>query len=684
MMNHLLKLLGGGCLAAMLCAPTVCKAESTTIYERGTTTPWSDADISAGWSTPTSGTLSVDGGLTYTSVAGKGNSTSTLPLKVTANSKITVKAVWNVGSATGYNAQKSKSKQTYSIFSIGDLKFRFYGSDWYSTVQVGDDEAVKLSGLSDRNAVWTIDATIDQATGAITYSVATSTNKTASGTLTHPNGTYSSLIFGQGGNSASWPNTTVLTSVDVSEEQQSVTKADYTVKYVCDGAELKTASNYQGVVGQKVTLSASDKNAITTEDGTRYIYTSDDAASTKIASNGTSVVTVNFHKARTAKLNVTYNVNGTTSTTTTALAETDEGSTAWSYAYPLYMKGADGVYYKADNTESFGESGTFTDGETIDHTVTYSTADNQIVFYSEAEDAAGTDFTHSNGATGAVKAQNKTNRGLALGTYPSGTYEVTVAVTARADRQLAVRDASSEDATANQLAITDGKSLGEQTLTVVLPEEKTLVLNGRNADNKSNQSADFDYVIVRKTGEATTTVNVNTTSLLASYSSAYTVTVPEDVTIYKATAANTTTVTLQKVDTKVVPAGQGVILYSETGGDKTLSYGGTAGESLFSDNLLKATGAAAVTATGSEYTLVKGQTAFAKVAADVAIPAGKAYLNVENASAKMIVDFGSATGIYRLQPSTNTADAPRYNLAGQRVYGSARGIVIVNGKKYVK
>lgn len=73
-----------------------------------------------------------------------------------------------------------------------------------------------------------------------------------------------------------------------------------------------------------------------------------------------------------------------------------------------------------------------------------------------------------------------------------------------------------------------------QTLAVTLPTEKSLRLNGHTSDGKSNQSADFDYVIVKRTGDATTTVEVNTTSSLASFSSAYTVTVPGDVDVYKA------------------------------------------------------------------------------------------------------------------------------------------------------
>lgn len=96
-----------------------------------------------------------------------------------------------------------------------------------------------------------------------------------------------------------------------------------------------------------------------------------------------NILNVPVRKPYTATLNVTKNINGTATTTSTTLTETDDHEAVWSYAFPIYAKGSDGVYYKTDAT-TFGESGTFTDGETIDKTVEYNTADNDIVFFNEA------------------------------------------------------------------------------------------------------------------------------------------------------------------------------------------------------------------------------------------------------------------------------------------------------------
>lgn len=71
------------------------------------------------------------------------------------------------------------------------------------------------------------------------------------------------------------------------------------------------------------------------------------------------------------------------------------------------------------------------------------------------------------------------------------------------------------------------------------------------------------------------------------------------------------------------------------------------------------------------------------------IPANKPFLVLDpNSSAKVYVMFGDgeATSINSLFDATTTmpADAPRYNLAGQRVNSSYKGVVIVNGHKYIQ
>jgi len=78
--------------------------------------------------------------------------------------------------------------------------------------------------------------------------------------------------------------------------------------------------------------------------------------------------------------------------------------------------------------------------------------------------------------------------------------------------------------------------------------------------------------------------------------------------------------------------------------------------------------------------------AFYKIgSAGYTIPAGKAYLNYTAATAKaMHMNFGETTGITTVNVNSMT-NAKVYNLAGQAVSkANAKGIYIINGKKYIK
>lgn len=65
--------------------------------------------------------------------------------------------------------------------------------------------------------------------------------------------------------------------------------------------------------------------------------------------------------------------------------------------------------------------------------------------------------------------------------------------------------------------------------------------------------------------------------------------------------------------------------------------------------------------------------------------AGKAYLRLTEASALDFLGFEDDTTTEISQVETTGDDrAPMYNLGGQRVNGSYRGVVIQNGKKVIK
>ena len=93
-----------------------------------------------------------------------------------------------------------------------------------------------------------------------------------------------------------------------------------------------------------------------------------------------------------------------------------------------------------------------------------------------------------------------------------------------------------------------------------------------------------------------------------------------------------------------------------------------------------------------KYNYILQQGAFKKAAAGGYLKANRAYLhtayNVTSPGAhdlEMVFDGeqGDVTGIKNLISTTSKGEGVAYNLAGQRVNASHKGIVIVNGKKYL-
>lgn len=185
-----------------------------------------------------------------------------------------------------------------------------------------------------------------------------------------------------------------------------------------------------------------------------------------------------------------------------------------------------------------------------------------------------------------------------------------------------------------------------------------------------------------------------------------TVTVTEDAantdkTAYYATCATTTPVNMDEcgftayaltVDgTSVsyapiagtVPAGTPLLVSAESAGDYEAVLGLTANAESVTTALLVSDGT--VQGDGETiYTLYKenGQLGWYLFTTESTIPAGKCYLQINASGAKFIGFDGAADAIGGIAKS-QSAPAARYNLGGQRVDGSYKGIVIENGKKYL-
>lgn len=313
-------------------------------------------------------------------------------------------------------------------------------------------------------------------------------------------GTYNSATFNTvstgfvRGGSVSWTLANYITTITVSEaEKAAAESANYTINYIFGETTVKSETG-TGSAGAEITAEA----AITV-DGVKYLCTADVAPSLTLAA-GENALNVPVRLPYTATLNVTTTVGaGEPSTVTTNLVETDDKSCAWTYAYP-YCVESEGAYYIADVTTSFGETGTFTDGETINKSVTYSTTNDNIIFYAEPNQATpGTNIAYSNGNTGYISGgvHYDSNQVLRLGTLPAGTYMLLVNVTADPNRNVVLGDCT--DTSVFPTAIVTFTGTGLQSQIFTLTEDTPISISGKDqGGGKFNQSSTLDYIILKK------------------------------------------------------------------------------------------------------------------------------------------------------------------------------------------
>lgn len=161
---------------------------------------------------------------------------------------------------------------------------------------------------------------------------------------------------------------------------------------------------------------------------------------------------------------------------------------------------------------------------------------------------------------------------------------------------------------------------------------------------------------------------------------------PDGLSAYAASSVNGNTVTFSPVN--VLAAGKGYLLAANEGDytllytDATSTYNGinymkavTADESVTGD---------ATDATNYILATVNGTTGFYKSAKGT-IAKGKSYLSIPNTSGakpnSLTMDFGTITGINSLFVDKQMT-GQAYNMAGQKVNGSYKGIILRDGKKY--
>lgn len=460
--------------------------------------------------------------------------------------------------------------------------------------------------------------------------------------------------------------------------------AQVTVKYVNEeGTELKASTTRNEPIGLGVTAYDDEKAPINV-DGKKYMYSSDNSEGLSVKEDGTTELVITFRNAFTATLNVTTVVNGVSSTTSSNLVEADDNTCSWMYSIPAYIL-KDDVYYKVTGLSQYGETGSFTNGETIDKTFNYIKDDN-IVFFEEWEKQSLSSSTYpitSNDnffSDGKGRAIMKTDATMSLSfdVIEKGKYVIEMPYKntnnkARGHIISIDGEAGSEVNVASNATGTYEKEVileaGTHTITIKCTYSLTSV---------------FDYALVRKTADLATVSAVG----FATYSPSSNVAVPENVKVYTVTVnAEQTAVTLNPVEaSSVIAAGTGYVIEA-TEGTYPFAVSNEA-VSVIGDNALKVSDGSVTGAEDNIYVLAQrsnGNVGFSKVAANVTIPAGKAYLQLSSGGVAKasFLSFGGVTAIESVEANGKAGNNEYYTLQGVRTTAPVKGLYIVNGKKVV-
>ena len=220
-----------------------------------------------------------------------------------------------------------------------------------------------------------------------------------------------------------------IKDVSATVEYSLIPQANFTVKYVCNGEEIKNATTLSGSVGsQPVLTNKETDNFINADNTKKYIYVSDDSNTKTISEDGNVVVIVTFREAATYNYSIVSDKGDVVSTGFNFEGEKVDAG------YPrYYLNKSDSTLYEAqglgDKKLEYRTAITL-DANNKQVSVDYKkSTKNSIAFYTEGEDIAGaTDANAPKNIPG--RASNaraaKTKENLYVTMLPAGKYKIHV------------------------------------------------------------------------------------------------------------------------------------------------------------------------------------------------------------------------------------------------------------------
>ena len=229
---------------------------------------------------------------------------------------------------------------------------------------------------------------------------------------------------------------------------------------------------------------------------------------------------------------------------------------------------------------------------------------------------------------------------------------------------------------ASTCSASGAKKIGVYEVKSNYTGSKVWYSNTNNVDrNTANNHVNCEWVL-----EAVETLPVTISSAgYATLFSPVALTIPTGVTAYVATEKDESTLLLTSIDDNIIPANVGVVLKGEAG---TYEFAVTSDAGTASSVLTG--GVATIAKPETAYYLSNGASGigFYKGGSATTLAGFKAYYAGTGGAVKTFV-FDSTDGIDEIADAKAVANTAIYNLDGQRVEKTQRGIYIIGGKKVV-
>jgi len=458
----------------------------------------------------------------------------------------------------------------------------------------------------------------------------------------------------------------------------------YTVKYQDgEGNDLKEPAVYKTSFGAPITASASDMATFNSPDGnTKYIYVTGNESSVAHANAEYNVLTLVFSENPKVAYSITAkNGDETLGEVASGEAYTDGSTTV----YWNKFKQFDSKWYETSG--SYGKT-IYVEGNTD---LEFTPSDIEYFFEAENLSTSRSGFPSASGFSysGGSARRNYSEGQMWSGAIAEGgkyilTFPYAMANSSSSTIVVKTRDTNG-NYTDTDLSLTTSTA-GTFSDEITIPAGSSVAICN---EFKYNSNILIDYLTLTK---KVVTVAVGSTgyTTFASAEPLDLTKLPDGVTAYYASAVNGNNVVLTAKSDAAVEAGTGLVLKAPEG---TYKIPVAVSGSAIDGNLLVGCTTASTAYGAKKYVLWNdgGVAKFRNLTnytpgSPMTIPAGKAYLDTSALGVKVlniIFDDETITGVETVQGEGFMVNDEYYNLNGQRVTKDYKGIVIVNGKKYL-